>query len=176
MAGGAGTATAGGPAGTVPTLAVVQPQNVWGQWAANVGIVGVIGGAHTGAAGGSVTAWAVIPLSPGAPGGGSTGVDFIGGNINTTAILDMGSQGYYIAAGGGVAAGGATGGGNGSNGVNRITPFFCSGGAGGGTFDAGQGGHGGAGGYGCGGGGGGAGVTGGRGGNGGSGVVIITTS
>lgn len=173
--GGGGTGAAGGPAGTVPTIAVVQPYNVMGMWQANVGLVGIIGGAQTGAAGGSVTAWATIPFSPGGPGAGCTTTNFAGGNINTTATFDAGNQGYYTSAGGGVAPGGTGIGAqiNGSSGVLRLLPFFNSGGAGGGSHNAGQAGHGGSGGYGCGGGGGGAGTTGGMGGNGGSGLIKI---
>jgi hypothetical protein len=137
-----------------------------------VGFVGGNGGAHTGANGGSATGgWTTYPYTQGVGGGGSTGVNFSGGSISAVALADFGSQGYHnlvIAPGGGAGTnvdGGA--------GRRSITPFFNSGGAGGGTLDAGQAGHGGNGGYGCGGGGGGAGTTGGRGGNGGPGLVII---
>jgi len=173
--GGAGTGAAAGSAGTVPTIAVTQPWNALGQWFSTVGLVGVVGGAQTGAVGTSITAWAANPLSPGAGGAGCTTTDFAGGGQTVTALLDVGSFGYFPT-GAGVLAAGGTGTGaaiNGSSGVEKLMPFLNSGGAGGGSNNSGQAGHGGSGGYGCGGGGGGAGTTGGRGGNGGDGLVII---
>lgn len=172
--GGGGTGAAAGAAGAVPQIAVVQPWNTLGLWQANVGLAGIIGGAQTGAAGGSATAWGTIPLTPGGSGAGCTTTNSSGGNVNPVATFDIGVYGYYVG-GGGVALGGVAAGANGSGGVNRVTPLFCSGGGGGASNNAGQAGHGGTGGYGCGGGGGGAGTTGGMGGNGGGGLVIITT-
>lgn len=174
--GGGGTGAASGTAGTVPTIAVTQPTNTWGEWFASVGLVGVVGGAQTGAVGTSVTAWAALPLSPGAGGAGCTTTDFAGGAQTATALLDVQNQLYVPSTAGVLAPGGTAAGAgvDGSPGIKRIAPFYNSGGAGGGSNNAGQGGQGGAGGYGCGGGGGGAGVTGGRGGNGGDGIVIIS--
>lgn len=175
--GGAGTGATGGTGGTVPGLAISQSTNTWGQWFSNQGLVGGAGGAQTGAVGTAITAWGGLPLSPGAGGAGCTTTDFAGGPQTPTAILDIGSQGYYPSGAGGIVPGGTAAGTNvdGNPGINRITPFYNSGGAGGGSNNSGQAGHGGTGGYGCGGGGGGAGTTGGRGGNGGSGIVIIVT-
>lgn len=173
--GGAGTGAAGGAAGTVPTIAVTQPPNTWGQWFATVGLVGVAGGAQTGAVGVDVTAWAALPMSPGASGAGCTTTDFAGGQQTATALLDIGSQGYFPTGAGNVVKGGTAAGTgvDGGGGIRRVAPFFNTGGSGGGSNNSGQAGHGGNGGYGCGGGGGGAGTTGGRGGNGGPGIVII---
>lgn len=174
--GGAGTGAAVGSAGTVPTIAVTQPFNTLGEWFTIVGLVGVAGGAVTGAVGTSVTAWGALPLTPGAGGAGCTTTDFGGGNVTSTALFDISNLGHYTTTAGSVALGGTgiTTAINGGGGVKRITPFFNSGGAGGGSNNSGQAGHGGSGGYGCGGGGGGAGTTGGKGGDGGSGIVIIT--
>lgn len=174
--GGAGTGAAAGAAGSVPTNAVTQPCNTWGQWVSTVGLAGAAGGVQTGAVGTSVTAWAAITLSPGAGGAGCTTTDFAGGGQTATALLDIQNQLYTPNTAGLVAPGGTGTGAaiNGSSGIKRIAPFFNSGGAGGGSNNSGQAGNGGAGGYGCGGGGGGAGTTGGRGGNGGSGIVLIS--
>lgn len=172
--GGGGTGAAAGGAGTVPTIALIQPCNAWGIWMALAGNAGVLGGLHTGQAGTNVVAWANNALGIGAGGAGSTGANFAGGNVSPTALLDIGNQGIYHNAIN-LASGGAAGGGNGDPGACRITPLFNSGGAGGGSNDAAVGGAGGNGGYGSGGGGGGAGTTGGRGGNGGSGLVVIVT-
>lgn len=173
--GGGGTGAAAGAAGTVPTIAITQPLNAWGEWFSIVGLVGLIGGAQTGAVGTSVTDWAAIPLSPGAGGAGCTTTDFAGGDQTVTALLDLGSFGYYPTGAGNVAKGGTAAGAgvDGSAGANKLTPLIASGGAGGGSNNAAQAGHGGKGGIGCGGGGGGAGATGGRGGDGGPGLVII---
>ena len=175
--GGAGTSTAGGAAGSVPTIAVTDPIHAMGQWFATVGLVGIIGGDDAGAAGGNITAWAALPMSPGASGAGTAGPNFAGGNQTATGTLDVGNQGYYTTATGSIAAGGAAGGAgglrNGGSGIKRLTPFFNSGGAGGGTLDGSEGGYGGSGGYGCGGGGGAGGNPGGEGGNGGDGLVVI---
>lgn len=177
--GGAGTGSAGGTGGSVPTVAVTRVTHGWGEWFSIVGLVGGAGGAQTGAVGTDITAWALIPLSPGAGGAGCTTTDFAGGNQsnNSGATMDIGNQMYFTTGTGQVAKGGTAAGAgvDGSGGLQRITPFFNSGGAGGGSNNSGQAGHGGTGGYGCGGGGGGAGATGGKGGNGGSGLVVIVT-
>lgn len=175
--GGGGTGAAAGAAGSVPTIAVTQPFNALGEWFSIVGLVGVIAGAQTGAVGTDVTAWAALPLSPGASGAGCTTTDFAGGQQTVTALMDIGNQGYYPTGAGNLVKGGTAAGTgvDGGGGMNRITPLFCSGGSGGGSNNSGVAGNGGNGGYGCGGGGGGAGATGGRGGNGGSGLVIIIT-
>lgn len=171
--GGGGAVALAGAAGTVPSIALVQPHHLYGNWLATVGLVGVAGGAHTGANGTAVTAWAANMFSPGAGGGGiSTTVDFTGGAVNLTA--------RYVVAGETEMAttaipAGVANGGNGNAGRKSIYPFLNSGGSGGGTDNDGQGGHGGTGGYGCGGGGGGAGATGGNGGNGGDGLVVISS-
>lgn len=173
-----GLVGAGGTAGAVPTIAVIQPWHVLGDSSQTVGLIGSVGGAQTGAAGTSVTAWAAIPFSPGAGGGGSTGADFAGGAITATANLDLGAAGFVPNSAGGIALGGTAGAGvnvNGSAGFSQWEPFLQSGGAGGGTSDVGQAGNGGRGGIGCGGGGGGAGTTAGRGGNGGNGLVVIVS-
>lgn len=173
--GGGGTAAAAGAAGTVPTIAVTQPINALGEWFSIVGLVGVAGGAQTGAVGASVTAWGALPLSPGAGGAGCTTTDFAGGAQTATAAVDITSQGWYTNAAGNLAAAGTAAGThpNGSAGISRITPFLNCGGSGGGSNNSGTAGNGGDGGIGCGGGGGGAGTTGGRGGNGGDGLVVI---
>lgn len=175
--GGAGTGAAGGTGGTVPTIAVTQPWNALGEWFSTVGIVGGAGGAQTGAVGTSITAWAALPLSPGAGGAGCTTTDFAGGAQTATALFDIGNQGYFPTTAGYVASGGTAAGTrvDGGGGQSKLTPFINSGGGGGGSNNSGQAGNGGNGGIGCGGGGGGAGATGGKGGNGGPGIVIITS-
>lgn len=175
IGGGAGAAGNGGAGGTIPGIAVAETPSSFGIFSAIVGIAGGVGGAQTGAVGTSITAWATLPQSPGAGGAGCTTTNFDGGAQTATALLDMGSQGYYPTGAGGIAkAGTGTGAAiDGSSGETSLTPFFNAGGAGGGSNNSGQAGHGGAGGYGCGGGGGGAGTTGGRGGNGGPGIVVI---
>ncbi len=169
----AGAAGGGGAAGTVPTISVAQPWHTLGDASQTVGLVGVIGGAQTGAAGTAVTAWAALPFSPGASGGGSTGPDFAGGALTATALLDLAGAGQYPSGAGNLIAGGVANGGNGGAGVSQLEPLLSCGGSGGGTNDDGQAGDGGPGGIGSGGGGGGAGTTGGRGGRGGDGIVII---
>lgn len=169
--GGAGTGAAAGTAGTVPTIATTIVNHTYGHWFATVGLVGIAGGAQTGATPANLAAWGAIPLTPGNGGGGATTTDFAGGSIITTPAVDFGTRSF--SATGVIAAGGTAGGGNGSSGLISWQPFFMTGGAGGGTNNTGQGGAGGNGGIGCGGGGGGAGATGGRGGNGGSGMVMI---
>jgi hypothetical protein len=180
VGGGAGANTGAAAGGTIPSIATTLSPNTWGQWFATVGIAGGAGGNVSGAAVTNITAWAALPMSPGAGGGGlvvTTSVAVTGGDQRATALVDMGNQGYYTTAANGVArAGTGTGAAiDGSSGVKRLTPFFNSGGAGGGSIDTGVGGSGGNGGYGCGGGGGGAGTTGGRGGNGGDGLVVIVS-
>lgn len=170
--GAAGTGAAGGTGGSVPTVAVIQPINNLGIWFGIVGIVGAAGGAPN-ANGTSVSAWGTRVHSAGAGGGGVTSTDRNGGDQNVSAILDMANQGYYPSVTGSVAIGGRSGAINGGGGVNRLLPFFNSGGSGGATLDAGTGGIGGKGGYGCGGGGGGGSTTGGAGGDGGDGLVVI---
>lgn len=170
--GGGGAVGAAGSAGSVPTIAVIQPHHLYGNWVATVGLIGVAGGAHTGANGTAVTAWAANMFSPGAGGGGiATTTDFTGGAQTITARYSVAGQTEMATT---AIPAGVANGGNGNAGRKSITPFLNSGGSGGGTDDNGQGGFGGNGGYGCGGGGGGAGATGGNGGNGGDGLVIIT--
>jgi hypothetical protein len=187
--GGAGTGAAAGPAGAVPTVATigaVGPMGKLGIWpntgtATNngyVGLVGVIGGAQTGAAGTNITTgWNVIPFTPGASGAGvnTAGTGFVGGSITLQAAVDFADGAFSPAAilAGGTAGSGAAVGGNGNNGIRSMKPFLHTGGTGGGSADGQIGGNGGMGGIGCGGGGGGAGTTGGRGGNGGDGMVAI---
>lgn len=176
--GGGGAVGAAGSAGTVPTVPVLQPfQATWGNNNATVGLVGVAGGAHTGANGANVTCWGSQgTLSPGAGGGGiATTSDTNGGAQNLSNDMDFGAGGKLPNSTGGVAMRGVPGAVNGSRGFSSWKPFFQSGGAGGATSNAGQAGNGGDGGIGCGGGGGGAGATGGNGGNGGSGLVVIVS-
>jgi hypothetical protein len=90
----------------VPTIAVTQPINALGEWFSIVGLVGVAGGAQTGAVGTSVTAWGALPLSPGAGGAGCTTTDFAGGAQTATAAVDLTSQGWYTNAAGNLAAAG----------------------------------------------------------------------
>lgn len=174
--GGAGTGAAAGAAGTAPTVGATTTTNQYGHWFGTIGLAGVAGGftATTGQLGNSITAWASIPLSPGAGGGGigTSNAEFAGGGQTATAAVDWGNRNWPITAGF-LAPAGAGVGGNGSSGVVSWQPFFMTGGAGGGTNNTGVGGAGGNGGIGCGGGGGGSGITGGRGGNGGNGLVMI---
>lgn len=186
--GSAGTGAAGGPAGSIPTvatIATVGPLGKLGFWsntgtAANngyVGLVGVIGGAQTGAVGVNITAgWNLIPFTPGASGAGvnTVGTGFAGGSIALQAATDF-ADGSFPASilAGGTAGSGAAVGGNGNNGIRSMKPFLNTGGSGGGSADGQIGGQGGSGGIGCGGGGGGAGTTGGRGGAGGHGMIAI---
>lgn len=171
--GGAGTAGAGGTAGAVPTVATNSPFNLsYAITAFQVGLVGVVGGAQTGAAGGNTTTvWANYLACPGASGAGCTTTDFNGGRIVASGQPEFinwnipnGADMIPQAVGAGV---------NGSNGLQFFKPLVQTGGGGGASNNSGQAGVGGNGGIGCGGGGGGAGATGGRGGNGGSGMVLI---
>lgn len=173
-AGGGGAVGSAGTAGAVPTVAVVQPHHIVGNWLATVGLVGFAGGAVTGATGGGSTAqWTALPLTSGAGGGGiATTTEFAGGDIKmSTAFVSTGR--LYV--GLTMVGGGVGGSGNGNAGVKSLAPFLNTGGGGGGTANAGIAGNGGKGGYGCGGGGGGAGQTAGNGGNGGDGIIIISS-
>ena len=171
--GGGGAIGTAGAAGTVPTIAVIQPHHIYGNWLATVGLVGIIGGATTGAAGTGPTAWAAHCLSPGGSGGGAINTgNFAGGAVTITARYVV--PGKYDMATTAI-PGGVVSGGNGNPGIKSLAPFLNCGGSGGGTIDSGQGGHGGNAGYGSGGGGGGTGSTGGNGGNGGDGLVIISS-
>jgi hypothetical protein len=174
--GGAGTGSAGGTGGTVPTIATTITSQVFGEWFATVGIVGGAGGVQTGAVGTTITAWAGLPLSPGAGGAGCTTTDYAGGQQTATAAVDFGCLNFVAAAGGLVLGGVAAGLLDGGAGITLWppnTPFIACGGAGGASNNSGTAGNGGMGGIGCGGGGGGAGTTGGWGGNGGNGMVLI---
>lgn len=174
--GGAGTGAAAGAAPAAPAIATTATPNAAGWWFATVGVAGVAGGVHTGAVGGSITAWAASPVSGGAGGAGCTAANFAGGAQTATALTHAVGDTYHIAGAGNLVAGGTAGTGvNGGSGYRRLAPFLNCGGAGGGSHNAGAAGGGGCGGYGCGGGGGGAGTTGGRGGDGGNGLVIITS-
>lgn len=178
--GGGGTAAAAGTAGTIPTVATVATLGTTYKYGLNahttdgnasyVGLVGVAGGAVTGANGTAITAgWNVIPFTPGSGGGGiATTTDFTGGAISLQAAMelpDMSLPSAII-----TAAAAAT---NGSNGIQIMKPLLGTGGGGGGTSNAGNAGHGGSGAIGCGGGGGGSGLVSGRGGNGGDGIIIM---
>lgn len=165
--GGAGTAAAGGTAGSVPTVATIgiMPLAGLGHFDLIVGIVGVAGGSIANP--GVVTA---IPATsalcmPGSGGGGCTGTAQAGGGVTAIASSHL-SMWAPVAAAAGV---------NGSPGPLLWKPFFSYGGLGGGSSNATTGGEGGYGAYGSGGGGGGAGTAAaGRGGDGGNGLVIIT--
>lgn len=176
--GSAGTAVGTVTGGTVPTVAIVQPINQLGIWMTLVGVVGGAGGV-LGAAGPAITAWGLGSLltSPGT-GGASLALaanTTIAANGQTaSAAWDMGSQGFATNGASALVPGGlTTGAPHGGAGIQRITPFFNTGGGGGAAVD-GVAGNGGNGGFGCGGGGGGGGQTGGQGGNGGDGIVIIS--
>lgn len=175
--GGGGTTTGAGAAGSVPTISLIQSWwNSFGAWSTTVGIVGQIGGLHTGQNGSGISAQGMISLGGAAGGAGSTGTNFAGGSASLSTLMEVGSQAYIpITSGNGEGKGGLSDGVtvNGGPGLMRLTPFLNTAGGGGGSNNSGIGGQGGSGGYGCGGGGGGAGATGGFGGNGGSGVVII---
>lgn len=173
--GSAGTVAGGAVAGTVPTIAVTQPWNAFGQWFAQVGGVGGTGGT-LGTNGTQITAWSLSFVTPGA--GGSSlalagNATIAGAAVTATALLDCGNEMYAPTTAGLVApGGGSTGDPNGSPGIKRLTPFINSGGGAGSAVD-GTAGNGGCGGFGSGGGGAGGGITGGRGGNGGDGLVVI---
>jgi len=175
-----GTAAGGAVGGTVPTISVVQPWNLYGIWQTNVGVVGGAGGA-LGAGGANTNAFNLTPLSSGSGAGsmaaaGPPSVQQNGGTVVFAAALSIPSQNPAPNASNAAAVagqGGNTAANAGNAGFNQLNPFFVSGGSGGGSADAGVAGDGGQGGYGCGGGGGGSGQTGGRGGNGGDGLIII---
>lgn len=181
--GNAGSNTGNATGGTVPTIGTKARQG-WAQALSlstfTVGIVGATGGSPTSAGTLINAVWNLIPLSPGAGGGGvtSAGTGFAGGVITLQSAMDFADGTYtpasnYLA--GGTAGSGAAAGGAGSAGIQNYKPFVMTGGSGGGSADGQAGGAGGNGGIGCGGGGGGAGTTGGRGGNGGNGIVIISS-
>lgn len=181
--GGAGSGAAAGAAGTVPTIGTKARSGWAGALAVGtnytVGLVGLIGGAQTGANGAASTAvWNAIPVSPGTGGAGVNAVNtgFAGGALSLQGVMDY--SGGTFAPSSTFLAGGTAGsnvlvGGNGNSGIQSWKPFIMTGGTGGGSADGQVGGAGGNGGIGCGGGGGGAGTTGGRGGDGGNGLVVI---
>ena len=160
--GGTGSGAAGGAPGTA--AAVSSLAAAIGSWLGihefTAGIAGIIGGAQTGVAGGSIT-WGALGISPGASGGGTTSADFSGGNITGAGLMPTNT-------------GGAAGSNNGNPGYWRQDLLIGQGGSGGGSSNAGVGGAGGSGAPGCGGGGGGGGTTGGAGGAGGSGFIYIS--
>lgn len=160
--GAAGSGTAGGAGGTIPTGVQHGAYSALGALASIGGQAGVAGGAQTGAAGTTVT-WAALGLftSPGAGGGGTTSADFAGGAINGVGFCPT-------------IPGGLAGSNDGLAGFELRLPPTFTGGSGGGSSNTGVGGAGGAGSFGSGGGGGGGGTTGGLGGRGGDGLVIIT--
>lgn len=163
--GGAGTAGAGGAAGNIPSIATILPPAGLGYWFGIAGLVGLGGGAQTGAVGASATAvWNNVLCGPGAGGAGCTTTDFAGGAVTLQGTPDWPALSLV----GGLAAGG-----NGNAGIQMYQPFGMTGGSGGGSNNSGQAGNGGKGGIGSGGGGGGAGATGGKGGDGGNGLVLI---
>ena len=159
--GGAGTASAAGAAGVGAVTSGAAGQGNSGILSVTAGQAGLIGGAQTGAVGGSLTFTSGNPFTGGMGGAGVTTTDFAGGSIT--------GAGWFPSFAGGIALGG-----RGADGWFSRMPFGASGGTGGGSNNAGTGGAGGNGALGCGGGGGGGGVTGGQGGNGGHGLVIIT--
>lgn len=161
-AGGAGSGAAGGAPGTAAGISNLTA--AIGSWLGvhefSAGLAGIIGGAQTGVAGGSIT-WGSLGISPGASGGGTTSADFAGGNITGAGLMPANP-------------GGAAGSNNGNPGYFRQDLLFGQGGSGGGSSNAGIGGAGGNGAPGCGGGGGGGGTTGGAGGAGGVGFIYIS--
>lgn len=165
VAGGNGTAAAAGALGSAGTIENTAGCifSAWGLFTTIAGSPGIIGGVHTGAAGGAVTYFS-IPLTGGA-GGAGCGVSttqYVGGFITV-------ATGYLVPS----LAGGIAGGGRGTDGVKIRYPLMFLGGTGGGSANAIAGGNGGDGDIGCGGGGGGAGTTGGTGGKGGDGLIIV---
>ena len=169
--GGTGTGTAVGAAGAASAISTISTGAIIGSFSAIAGQNGGAGGAIAGNVGGSVTAWASVPLSGGAGGAGSTGAAHAGGAITATAATNFTFVNWPNTAGA-VATAGTNAGGRGNAGVNLWKPFRTSGASGGGTNDT-TGGDGNSAGIGSGGGGGGAGATAGRGGNGGPGMVMI---
>lgn len=163
----AGTATAGGIGGLLPTAPVAAdaPRAGIGLLIGSSGVAGAAGGAHTGAVGGAQNIPATGTNVIGGTGGaGTTSADFAGGQIQN--IADSLLARYRPATP-------AAGSFDGSGGFSLANYMFHFPGLGGSASNTGVGGNGGNGGYGCGGGGGGAGTTGGRGGNGGSGLVVM---
>ena len=167
--GSTGTAGAAGGAGTANAYAIGN--NLYAGLSTltvTAAQQGAAGGAHTGATGGSISAFGVgMPFCAGSGGGGCTTTDSAGGTISPVNANAQNHTGFTL-------AGGLAGGGNGQDGLLFDEPFTCYGGTGGGSNNSGVGGNGGNGAIGCGGGGGGAGVTGGSGGAGGNGRVVIT--
>ena len=162
--GAAGSGTAGGAVGTSAVAGTAGPVAGLGTFVLNAGLVGLAGGAQTGAAGGTAlfaNSNPALPLCGGAGGAGVTATDFAGGGCTPPS--------WMAASLGGVAVGG-----RGGDGVINQRPLGFMGGGGGGSNNAAVGGAGGNAAIGCGGGGGGGGVTGGAGGNGGNGLIIIT--
>lgn len=169
--GGAGTTAAAGGTGAAGTTAVITTC-VLSQSALSTqfvaGVVGIIGGAQTGAVGGAgVNNPTACQILSGCGGAGSTSADFAGGGY---AAL---SNTYWVGSAGGIAGNGA--GNPGFRPLPNLLAYY--GGTGGGSSNSTTGG---AGGYGVlpgtgGGGGGGGTTTGGRGGDGGPGYVNITS-
>lgn len=181
--GGAGSASGGGTAGSAGVATGNFSHGVGlGLFNSISGIIGVTGGAHTGAQGNPQSGvFNGLTISAGAGGAGintPAQVGFAGGAISLQGPIDF-ADGTY-APSSGFRAGGTAGtltlpGRNGNAGLKSLKPFLNTGGSGGGSCDNGAGGNGGQGGYGCGGGGGGAGTVSGRGGNGGDGLVLIVS-
>ena len=177
--GGAGSGTAAGIAGTVPTITTAASvghfyfSSIFYKF--QVGLVGLAGGSQLGGAAGAITNQFILNSTGQGTGGGgiATTTPVAGGAISLNAAFD--GPDFALTPVVSYIAGGATNGGNGIDGITRFKPFMAFGGTGGGSFDTGAGGRGGKGGIGSGGGGGGAGTTGGTGGNGGDGLVIITS-
>lgn len=165
--GGIPSVSAGGAAGTVPTVWAVgsSPFTSLGIVQPVVGLAGVAGSLTTGNGSAALNS-NFISQSAGGAGKTTNTLAFAGGSINPAAVLLLSTVN-----------GGTSGGGAADSGYGLFSPLCGVGGAGGGsTITAGgTGGRGGDGWYGSGGGGGGAGPTGGRGGKGGDGLVIITT-
>lgn len=165
-AGSTGTASGGGAAAVGANASTIANGTFLGlgNFKSLSGNVSGAGGAHTGAAGETISALNACLLSGGAGGGGvgADDVNWAGGSV--TGVPDIIDT----------VIGGAAAGGVGNHGIYIRKPFCAVGGAGGGTAGAsGTGGNGGDGSYGCGGGGGGAGVTGGTGGRGGPSIAFI---
>lgn len=133
--GGAGTNGAVGTAGTVPTIATATMLSTIGQFSADVGLVGATGGAVAGGNGTDVTAWASIPLSPGAGGAGANNANFNGGRQTANAATNFTYINWPTTAGAVATGGPSPGIRKGHAGINLWKPFLSSGGAGGGTND-----------------------------------------
>ncbi len=168
LAGASGNAGGGGSGGTAGSSMAVSsaPLSTLGivNWVS--GNAGSNGGPHTGGDGQANAIPSNGCVCQGGTGGGGTqNGDFAGGACTAITQSFLSSQRSAFA---------AAGSNNGSGGIHVERPFFCFGGMGGGSSDAGVGGEGGNGIFGSGGGGGGGGTTGGRGGNGGGGIAIFT--